>query len=84
MARLIDLEPGEPGGSGDPGDPGYTPPTSGAGTKIAIVTTNSAYVFTEQQIMEAGGPFAAYTIRVTPVNDNGVGPYQEVAYPPAP
>lgn len=82
MARPIE-DPGDDPGTGDPGDSGYTPPTSGPNTKIAVVTTNSAYTFTEAEIIAAGGPWPSFTIRVTPVNDNGSGTYQEVDYPPA-
>ena len=83
MARPID-DPGTDPGVGDPGDPGYTPPTSGANTKLAAVTTNSNYTFTEEDIVAALGPWAAFTIRVTPVNDLGAGDYAEVDYPPPP
>lgn len=83
MARVI-TDPGEDDpGTGDPGDPGYTPPTT-PGAVMAAVTTNSAITFTEDQIVAAGGPWASFTTRVTPVNDYGNGPYAEEEYPAAP
>jgi len=83
MARVID-DPGTDPGTGGPGDPGYTPPTSGTDTKFAAVTTNSNFTLPEEDIVAAGGPWPAFRIRVTPVNDWGVGAYQEVEYPTPP
>jgi hypothetical protein len=80
MAQVLDPANDNPG-EGGPGDPGYIPPT-GSDTKIAIVTTNSGYTFTEAEIAAAGGPWPVFSIRVTPVNDYGSGTAAEVDYPP--
>lgn len=72
-------EPGE-GGGGQPGDPGYVPPT-GPGTKLAAVVTTTTITFTADQIAAAGGPWPAFKVRVTPINDTGSGPPAEYAYP---
>lgn len=77
MARPINPDPEIPGEGGEPGDPGYVPPTDPS-AKIAVVVTGTSYTFTADQIAQAGGPFASYSVRVTPVNDNGSGPSQTV------
>lgn len=74
-------DPDDNPGSGSPGDAGYIPPT-GPGTKLAVVTTNTNLTFTETEILQAGGPWPAFKIRVTPINDNGSGPSGEAGYPP--
>jgi hypothetical protein len=80
MGTTVD-PPNDNPGEGEPGDPGYTPPT-GPNTKIALVVTSSNLTLTEDQIVAAGGPWAAFTIKVTPVNDNGTGAPGEFDYPP--
>lgn len=72
-------DPGGPG-SGDPGDPTYEPPTD-ADAKIAVIVTASNATFTADQITAAGGPWASFSIRVTPMNSKGSGPSAEMAYP---
>lgn len=81
MANSVD-PPNDNDTGGSPGDTGYVPPT-GSNTKIAVVTTNTNLTITEAQIVAAGGPWASFTIRVTPVNDYGVGAYAEATYPDA-
>lgn len=76
MATDVD-PPNENPGDGDPGDPGYVPPT-GPDTKIAVVVTNPGVTFAAAQIIAAGGPWPNFKVRVTPVNDYGVGAYAEV------
>jgi hypothetical protein len=68
-------------GEGTPGTPGYIPPT-GSNTRLAVVVTGSAITFAEEDIVGAGGPWPAYTLKVTPVNDAGSGTPAEVTYPP--
>lgn len=71
--------PEDPGPGGDPGNPS-TPPTQ-PGTRIAFLVTSSSVTITEDQIIAAGGPWPAFTFRVTPVNDTGSGPPAQVSYP---
>ena len=84
MARPIN--PDDPGTDpGTPGTPGYIPPTR-AGTKLAVTVTGTSVTFTSDQIKAAGGPWASFTIRVTPFNAGGSGPPASVTIsaPPAP
>lgn len=67
-------------GEGEPGNPGYIPPT-GSGTKIAVVIAGSNVTFTADQIAAAGGPWPAFTIKVTPINETGSGTPAEADYP---
>jgi hypothetical protein len=80
MARPINPDDPGGGGGGEPGDPGYVPPTS-PGTKLAAVVTSTSLTFTADQIAAAGGPWPAFTLRVTAINDKGSGPAVEVDYP---
>lgn len=73
------IPPNDNPGEGSPGDPGYVPPT-GSNTKVAIVTNNSNLTITAAQIAAGGGPWAAFTLKVTPVNDAGSGTPQEAEY----
>lgn len=67
-------------GVGEPGEPGYVPPT-GPGTKIALIVTGSTITITADQITAAGGPWPAFSVRVTPINASGTGTSAEVDYP---
>ena len=76
MARPIELDPSDTGtgtpGTGTPGDSGYTPPTV-AGATLALVVTSTTLTLTSTQIAAAGGPWAHFTVRVTPMNTAGSG-----------
>ena len=80
MARPI--IPDDPDNPGTPGDPGYVPPTA-PGTKLAQVVAGTTATFTGDQITAAGGPWTAFTIRVTAINGTGSGPAIEADYPAA-
>jgi len=73
MAIPVDPEDPVP----EPGDPGYYPPTE-AGTVLAFVVYGTSFTITSEQITAAGGPWAAFTVKVTPANDYGSGASQEV------
>lgn len=73
-------DPDDNPGVGGPGDPDYIPPT-GPGTKLAAIVTGSTITFTADQIIAAGGPWASFKIRVTPINASGTGTPDEVDYP---
>lgn len=75
------LDPDSPG-VGDPGDEGYEPPTD-TNARLAVIVSRSPVTFTHDQIVAAGGPWPAFTVRVTPLNGNGSGQAAEVDYPPA-
>lgn len=76
MATDVDPPNDNPGGD-PPGTPGYFPPT-GANTKIAAIISGTNITFTAEQIIASGGPWATFTIKVTPVNDYGSGTPQEL------
>lgn len=81
MARTVD-PPADGGGSGMPGQSGYVPPTD-SNAKISIVVSSSNATITADQIAVAGGPWASFEVRVTPINAQGAGTAAEVAYPPS-
>lgn len=72
--------PNDNPGEGGPGDPGYVPPT-GSDTTIALVVVGSNITIAADLIAAAGGPWPAFTVKVTPVNDNGAGTPASVDYP---
>jgi hypothetical protein len=81
VGTTIDPPADDPGG--DPGTPGYTPPTD-PNAVFAIVVTSSNCTIAASAIAAAGGPWAAFTVRVTPVNDWGAGTPAQVDWPVAP
>lgn len=79
MSLPYPIEDDGGGGGGDPPDPS-NPPTQ-PGTTIALLVVSSNVTITADQIVAAGGPWAAFKVRVTPINDVGSGTAEQVEYP---
>lgn len=73
------------GGGGDPPAPGGVPThPPQPDTVLAVQVSSTNVTFTSEQIAAAGGPWLAFSVRVTPLNVNGAGAPQTVDVPASP